>query len=93
MNYFWKPYRATCCLIGQARLGDQSFWKESNKLLNLAAFKKYRTERTKNRQSKLNKHDFISIHGKTLLNMIINKDTIFFREIVPKIVPNFYDKQ
>jgi len=42
MNYFWKPYRATYYLIRQAGVGDQSFWKESKKLLSLAAIKKDR---------------------------------------------------
>ena len=40
MNYFWKPYRVTYCLIRQARVGDQSFWRESKKLLSLAAILK-----------------------------------------------------
>jgi len=40
MNYFWKPCRVTYCLIKQARLGDQSFWRESKKLLSLAAIGK-----------------------------------------------------
>jgi len=40
MNYFWKPYRVTYCLIRQARVGNQSFWRESKKLLSLAAIEK-----------------------------------------------------
>jgi hypothetical protein len=40
MNYFWKPYRVTYCLVMQARVGDQSFWRESKKLLILAAIEK-----------------------------------------------------
>jgi hypothetical protein len=40
MNHFWKPCRVTYCLIRQARLGDQSFWRESKKLLSLAAIEK-----------------------------------------------------
>ena len=35
MNYSWKLYRVTYCLIKQAKPGDQSFWRESKKLLNL----------------------------------------------------------
>jgi hypothetical protein len=40
MNYFWKPYRVTYCRVRQARVGDRSFWRESKKLLGLAAFEK-----------------------------------------------------
>jgi len=40
MTYFWKPYRVTYCLIRQARVDDQSFWRESKKLLSLAAIEK-----------------------------------------------------
>jgi hypothetical protein len=40
MNYFWRPCRVICCLIRQARVGDQSFWRESKKLLSLAAIEK-----------------------------------------------------
>jgi hypothetical protein len=40
MNYSWKPYRVTYCLIGQARVGDLSFWIELKKLLSLAAIEK-----------------------------------------------------
>jgi hypothetical protein len=42
MTYFWKPYRVTYCLIRQARVGDQSFWRESKKLLGLAVIEKDR---------------------------------------------------
>jgi hypothetical protein len=40
MNYFWKPYRVTYCLIEQARVGDQSFLRELKILLSLEAFEK-----------------------------------------------------
>jgi hypothetical protein len=42
MNYFWTPCRVTYCLIRQARVGDQSFWRESKKLLSSAAIEKAR---------------------------------------------------
>ena len=40
MNYFWRPCRVICCLIRQARVGDQSFWRESKKLLSWEVIEK-----------------------------------------------------